>query len=171
MGAKKRMRKRVLRHMMDGTISVNQARAMLGKDPLPAPRRATGTYRAPRRQGAMAAKSAGQARAPGASVPGRSALEWMAETYSDPMLREPARTRQYGLDSNPRSWSPPPPGLVREAETSPDPRERERARGAIQKSMTGPEKTTSASVRGLVWGTGPGGEPGWQIAGAGTAGR
>ena len=40
MGAKKKLRKRMIRHMLDATPEeVERIRAMLGQDPLPAPRR------------------------------------------------------------------------------------------------------------------------------------
>ena len=161
MGAKKKLRKRMIRHVLDGTLSVNAARAVLGKRPLPAPRRAGAPYRAPQRQGAMAVKSAGQAQRPGGPVP-IPRLEQMAEYLADPMMRETARTYSYGLDSGARSWAPPPPGLVQKAETSADPYERERARAAISKSMTGPAQPAPVSLRALTWGTGPDGQAGWQ---------
>jgi hypothetical protein len=147
-------------------------------------RRAGGTYRAPQRQGAAVAKSAGSRGMPapaGVPAPPRPVLDLMAETFSDPMAREPARTYRYGLDGGARAWVPPLPGLVRESQSRPDPRQRESARAALQKSAASPEQKASGSVRMLAWGTGPQGGAGWQapqpvtpglqIAVPGTAGR
>ncbi len=195
MGAKKKLRNRVLGHMLAGEISVNQARLMLGRKPLRAPRRTGTPYRAPQRQAEAAVKSAGsrgrsgpgmaqtpgQAWPPGTSVPARPALERMVNSCSNPADRESARRLLAGLDNGARNWVPPLPGLVRESQDNPDPWHRERARASLEKSQAGPERGAARSVRALTWGPGPDGEawrqvpqaaaPGLQIAVPGTAGR
>jgi hypothetical protein len=184
MGAKKKLRNRVLGHMLAGEISVNQARLMLGRKPLRPPRRTGTPYRAPQRQGATAVKSAGsrgQAYPPGASVPARPALERMVDSCSNPADRETARAVLAGLDNGARNWAPTLPGLMRESQDNPDPWKRERARASLEKSQAGPERGPATSVRALTWGLGPDGEawrqvpqttaPGLQIAVPGTAGR
>jgi hypothetical protein len=150
MGARKKLQRQMIRHMMDGVITPDQARVMLGKKP----RRAAGTYRAPQRQAAMAAKSAGravpapvmprgtgQAWPPGMPVPARPALQRMADSSSDPAQREHARGVLAGLDSGARTWVPPLPGLVRESQDNPDPWEREMARKAVTEQMYGKAAT------------------------------
>ena len=116
MGAKKKLRNRVLGHMLAGEISVNQARLMLGRKPLRAPRRTGTPYRAPQRQAEAAVKSAGsrgrsgpgmaqtpgQAWPPGTSVPARPALERMVNSCSNPADRESARR----LLRRARQWRP-----------------------------------------------------------------
>jgi len=195
MGAKKKFRNRVYDQMLAGAITPDTAREVLGKKPLPPPRRAGTAYRAPQRvpaavksagsrgsSGAAVLQGTGQAYPPGTSVSARPALEWMADTYSDPAARESARTYLAGLDGGTQPWVPPLPGLVREAEGNPDPREREGARAAIQKSMAGPGQAAAASMRMLSWQAGTDGAAGWQlpsepvtpglqIAVPGTAGR
>lgn len=165
MGAKRKLRNRILHDMMDGRISVDQARHLLGLPRLRAPREAGAGYRAPQHAGS-AFKSAGGAGQParaGVSAPPRSSLERMAESFADPLAREAARTYGYNLDGGARSWAPPLPGLVREAEGNPDPREREGARAAIQKSMAGRGSAPATSARMVAWGTGPDGGAEWQL--------
>ena len=175
--------------MVDGTISVNQARAMLGKKALPPPRRRAAAYGAPQRQGAMAVKAAGGTVRPASAVtggsqpgPSRPALERQAYLGTDPWQRETARDYLAEVDGGARNWVPPLPGLVREAEGNPDPRQREACRADLQKSLARPEQAAGESVRMLAWGAGPHGDAGWQfpsqpaapglrIAVPGTAGR
>jgi hypothetical protein len=143
---KKKLANRMARHVIDGTISPNQGRAVLGKKPLMATweRPARQANRAPqpataavksagsfRSTGPVPAGAQGQAVAPAAWAAPRSEFGREAHLNSnDPAARESARNHLAGL-SDYRPWVPPLPGLVREARDNPDPRAREYARAAL----------------------------------------